>query len=430
MIYLYSVLLYLIVPFAVLHLVWRGFKNRDYWERWRERFGYVTPLPFAERTIWIHAVSVGEVQAAAPLVRALRDRYPRAGILVTTTTPTGCERVAQAFGGAVEHRYIPYDLPDCIHRFLDRIRPSIVVIFETELWPNILRMCRKRSIPVLLANLRLSERSAAGYRWAGKIMRDMLSDVSAVAAQSRGDADRLIALGAPPERIRITGSVKFDVKLRASLQEEGQVLRRHWGVDRGVWIAASTHEGEDEQVLDAFARVLGSNPECLLVLVPRHPERFSRVAALARKRGYSTALRSEMPDTCATVDVFIGDTMGELPVFYAGADVAFVGGSLVPVGGHNMLEPAALGVPIVVGPHVFNFTDIARRLRNDEALRQIRDAKELGEVVVEFLQDANLRHNMGERAKAFVEGNRGALDQVMELVEGLIDGERAASDVR
>nr|VFJ95382.1 MAG: 3-deoxy-D-manno-octulosonic-acid transferase [Candidatus Kentron sp. H]VFJ96097.1 MAG: 3-deoxy-D-manno-octulosonic-acid transferase [Candidatus Kentron sp. H]VFK02153.1 MAG: 3-deoxy-D-manno-octulosonic-acid transferase [Candidatus Kentron sp. H] len=433
---LYSILHYLLMPLVLLRLFWRSVKAPAYRARWSERFGFGGPVdPKAANStdprIWVHAVSVGEVQAAVPLVNALRARYPEVPILVTTTTPTGAARVAEAFGGAVTHRYLPYDLPDCVRRFLDRVRPTLLVILETELWPNLLHACRRRAIPVLLVNARLSEKSARGYRRVGGITRGMLGDISAIAAQGRADADRLIALGADPDRVRVTGSVKFDVKPGASLREEGQVIRRYWGAGRGVWIAASTHEGEEEQVLDAFRAVRASVPDCLLVLAPRHPERFSKAHALARGRGYGTLLRSSLvgPDSGtdihadtlpASIDVFIGDTMGELPMLYAASDVAFVGGSLIPIGGHNMLEPAALGLPILFGPHVFNFAGIAQDLREIGAAKQVRDEAELAGEVVRFLRDTDLRQDMGGKARAFVEENRGTLARVMTLISGFL----------
>jgi len=413
---LYSLLHYAVLPGVLVRLALRGLRNRGYWERWDERFGFAPALTEGGTRIWVHAVSVGEVQASLPLVRALREGYADARILVTTTTPTGSERVMQALGGEVAHRYVPYDLPGAVRRFLDRVRPDLVVLMETELWPNILHQCGERGIPVVLVNARLSERSARGYARFGVFTRGMLQHVTAIAAQSEEDARRFASLGADPARMRVTGSVKFDVRVAASVVEEAQVMRRCWGVARGVWIAASTHEGEDEQILAAYARVIRVIPDCMLVLVPRHPERFSRAAALCRRRGYRTVLRTRAPASCADADVFIGDTMGELPVFYAASDIAFVGGSLVQVGGHNMLEPAALGIPVLMGPHVFNFCEISGHLCEAGAARMVRDADELGDAVVEFLSDADLRHSAGECGRAFVGRNRGALERVMRLV--------------
>ncbi len=417
---LYSALHYLALPYIFLCLAWRGHRDPGYWERWGERFGRIPPLSGEQQTLWIHATSVGEVQAAVPLVRALRSGDRDLRIVVTTTTPTGQERVRQALGNSVLHRYAPYDLPGAVRRFLERVRPRLVIIMETELWPNFLHQCARRGIPVLLANARLSEQSAASYRRVATTAGRMLASISCIAAQTRQDAMRLVSLGARPDRVRVTGNTKFDVRLPASLSEEAQVLRRCFGVDRGVWIAASTHDGEEQQVLQAFETVRQALPDSLLVLVPRHPERAASVAALARKFGHVTAIRSESLASCAHASVFIGDTMGELPLFYAASDVAFVGGSLVPEGGHNMLEPAALGIPVVFGPHVHDVAEISERITEAGAGSKVADGGALATAVVEYLNDANLRHVTGQRGRQFVKSNRGALELVMELVDELM----------
>lgn len=417
---LYSAIHYLALPYIFLRLAWRGHRNPGYWERWGERFGRIAALPEDQPTLWIHAVSVGEVQAAVPLVRALRAAGRDLRIVVTTTTPTGQERVQQALGNSVLHRYAPYDLPGAVRRFLERVHPQVVIIMETELWPNILHQCSRRGIPVLLANARLSEQSAASYRRVATTVGKMLASISCIAAQTRDDAMRLVSLGARADRVRVTGNTKFDVHLPASLSEEAQVLRRCFGVDRGVWIAASTHDGEEQQVLQAFEQVRHALPDSLLVLVPRHPERAASVAALARRAGHVIAMRSESPPSCTGASVFIGDTMGELPLFYAASDVAFVGGSLVREGGHNMLEPAALGIPVVFGPYVHDVAEISDRLIEAGAGRKVQDKGELGAAVVEYMHDANLRHVAGQRGREFVKQNRGALKLVMELVDELM----------
>ena len=413
----YTLVHVLAMPVILLRLLWRARLNRDYLDCLHQRFGFGAPLAREGAPIWIHAVSVGEVQAAIPVARALADRYPHHPLLFTTTTPTGRTRVRQVLGGAVEHRYMPYDLPWLIRAFLDRVRPRAVIVMETELWPNLFAECAARRIPLVLANVRLSERSARGYGHVSSLSASMLACVSAIAAQSEADASRVLALGADPGVVHVTGSIKFDLHLPASLREQAQVLRREFGIERSVFIAASTHEGEDRQVFDAFAHILRAIPRCLLVLVPRHPERFAAAAALSRKRGYATATRSRAPRRYDDVDVFVGDSMGELPLFYAASDVAFVGGSLVPTGGHNMLEPAALGLPVLFGPHVFNFPDISRMLLDAGAAWQVADAHALGERALALLEDANLRHNAGDRGREFVERNRGALERLMAIVD-------------
>lgn len=428
---LYTLAHYLTLPLALLYLCWRGLKNAAYWRHWSQRFGFIEPLPEGRRALWIHAVSVGEVQAAVPLVKMLRLQYPDAQVLITTTTPTGADRVRQAFDGDVPHAYVPYDVPGAVHRFLARAHPELAIIMETELWPNMFASCRHRSIPVLVANARLSERAALRYRRISALVRTMLASVSAVAAQTVADAERFIALGTAPEKVSVTGSIKFDFDVPAGVLPAARAMRVYWGSQRPVWIAASTHDAEEEQILEAFARVLRALSDTLLVLVPRHPERFDKVAALCRRHGYGTARRSLEPSACNTVDVFIGDSMGELLLFYAASDVAFVGGSLVPVGGHNPLEPAALGIPIVMGPHLFNFAEISTRLGAVGAARIVHSARELAEVVIQLLQDEHARHRMGEQGKRFVEQNRGALAHVLTLADRLMTAPaRAAGNIK
>lgn len=419
----YSILLYLLTPVVLLRLVWRGLKAPGYWRRWSERFAL--GLGFEARPrIWIHAVSVGETQAAVPLVQSLRERYPEQRLLITTTTPTGSARVRALFGDQVEHVYLPYDLPGAVRRFLAASRPSIALIMETELWPNLFRACARRGVPVLVMNARLSERSFRGYRRFASLSRSTLADVTLLGVQGERDARRFMALGAVPERVSICGSIKFDLHLPASLREQAQVLRRSFGVERPVWVAASTHEGEDEEVLAAFRRIrtADAHPHALLVLVPRHPERFAAVANLCRSQGHSLVERSGGAPCSADTDIYLGDTMGELPLLMAAADVVFMGGSLVKTGGHNMLEAAALGLPVVFGPHVFNFEEIAERLLEAGAARQVRDADGLADTVIEWLADANARHETGERGMRFVEENRGARERMLALIEPLLPG--------
>jgi len=412
----YTAVLYCAAPFLVGRLLWRGLRNPAYWRRIGERFGLGSRIVSRGGCVWIHAVSVGEVQAAAPIVKALRNRHPDESIVVTSTTPTGAARIAKVFGGGVVHRYFPFDLPGSVARFLNRVEPRVAIIMETEIWPNLLAQCRVRGVPVILANVRLSERSAAGYRRFRRLFAPALGGVAAIAVQSGEDARRIASIGAPPDVIDVTGSTKFDIPMLASLREEAAALRRTWGSSRGIWIAASTHDGEETLVLDAFRQVLERLPGSLLVLVPRHPERFREVAAQVRRRGFDSVMRSRRPADCSGVHVFIGDTMGELPLFYAAADVAFVGGTLVERGGHNVLEPAALGLPVLFGPHVFNFADISRRLLEAGGARTVGDSDSLGRAVIDYLHDADLRHTTGAKGRAFVESNRGAGDRVLAMI--------------
>ena len=413
---LYTFLLYLLTPLVLLRLAWRGLRARDYWRRWPERFGRIEPA-LGEQVIWIHAVSVGEVQAAEPMVRALLESHPDYSLLVTTVTPTGSARVTALFGQQLAHVYAPYDLPGAVARFFDRVRPQLAIVMETELWPNLFHACQQRAIPLLLINARLSARSVAGYLRVRGLAGDTLAAVTEIAAQGVTDAGRFESLGADPEVITVTGNLKFEQRIPPSLLERAEVQRRDWGVGRPVWIASSTHEGEDELILHVFRQLRKQFSDCLLVLVPRHPERFEPVAALCRQRGYHTVLRSEGVACTGSVSVYVGDTMGELPLLYAAADVAFVGGSLVPHGGHNLLEPAALGLPVVTGPHVFNFVEISELLIDAGAAVKVADTDELRQTVTRWLNDANERHRVGQLGRQVVEKNRGALQAVMAIID-------------
>jgi 3-deoxy-D-manno-octulosonic-acid transferase len=418
--FLYTPLLYLFLPVLLIRLVWRGFKNPDYWHRWRERFGFIERLQ-QPVDVWVHAVSVGEVRAAEPLVNALLDKAKSITLLVTTMTPTGSAQVRQCFGDRVHHCYVPYDYPAAVNRFIDKTRPHLAVFMETEMWPNIIRLCSRRAIPLLFANVRLSEKSFYRYQRVVGFMGPVLRLASGFAAQTHSDAERLKRLGAREESVRVTGSIKFEVKLPASLIEVAKVLRREWGSDRLVWIAASTHEGEDETLLAAFAELKQNHPNLLLVIVPRHPERFAAVARLCHRAGYKTVLRSQDAGPLSRdVDIFIGDSMGELNLFYAASDIAFVGGSLVPVGGHNVLEPCALGLPVVFGPHMFNFQEIGERTLAHDAGMRVADKGELTAAIDRYLADPNLRFKTGEAGKAFVAENRGALQKTLHLLEDYI----------
>jgi len=425
--YLYTLLLYLALPYILLRLLWRGMRAPAYRRRWRERFGRFPHTPPAG-AIWIHAVSVGEAIAAFPLVQRLRERHPERPLVFTTTTPTGSERVTRQFGNSVHHAYLPYDLPGAVARFLDCARPALAVVLETELWPNMYAACAARRIPLIVANARLSVRSAAGYRRVAPLARATLHQVTLIAAQGEEDAARFLALGAPADRVRVTGNLKFDLALSADLAERGAALRRSWGALRPTWIAASTHEGEEEQVLDAHTQARGQVPQLLLVLVPRHPERFDRVAALCAARGYRVVRRSESRPCEPGTAVFLGDSMGELMLFYAAADVAFVGGSLVPAGGHNPLEPAALARPVLHGPHMFNFAEIERRLRAAGGSREVCDSGELARAVGNYVTQPELCRTSGEKARAFVAQNRGALERLLAIIEDLLNTGLSAWD--
>ena len=414
---LWRFVVYLLLPYALGNLIWRGLRYPAYWHRWPERFGYVAPLR-GQRTLWVHAVSVGEVRSAAPLVSALVERYPAHRVVVTTMTPTGSEQVKDLFGDRVSHCYVPYDFPDAVRRFLDRVLPEVAVIAETEFWPNIFAECGRRRIPLLLVNGRVSQASLRGYLRVPKIARAMLANADLLCAQTRVDAQRLRNLGVPEELIHVTGNLKFDVELPAQLLDEARALRGHWGADRPVWIAASTHPGEERKVLDAFAELKRQYPILLLVLVPRHPERFRAVTRLCRQRGYAVALRSRTPGGLPPgTEVLVGDTMGELQRLYAAADVAYIGGSLVPHGGQNLLEACAVHVPVVFGPHMFHFEEISAMALERGAARQVLDPAGVVDAIALYLEQPDLRRAAGEAAHTLVTDNRGALERTLALVE-------------
>jgi len=416
---LYSLLVGLLIPLALLRLLWRSRRAPAYRQRWRERLA-LEPLPPRPADVWVHAVSVGEVQAALPLLRhLLRGGH---SLLVTTTTPTGAARLRELLGDAVQHRYTPFDLPGIMRRFLERVRPRALLVMETEIWPNMLAVCAERGIRSMLINARLSARSAGRYAHAARFSAATVRRFACIAAQGEADARRFVQLGADPARVTVTGSIKFDIKPPASITDRAEVLRRAWGNDRPVWVAASTREGEEEQVLAAHVIVRAALPSALLVLVPRHPERFDRVAALVRRQGFDLARRSLGEPCRAETAVYLGDSMGELTLFFAAADAAFVGGSLVPTGGHNLLEPVAAGLPVLSGPHTFNFAEIAALLCERGAMLKVADAAALGQVLVRWLGDAAERARIGEQGRRVIAENSGALERVTALVDACIEG--------
>lgn len=419
---LYTALFYLGLPLVAIRLWLRARKAPAYAKRIGERFSYGMPT-LQPGGIWVHAVSVGESIAAAPMIRALLQRYPQLPITVTCMTPTGSERIQALFANEprIQHCYLPYDLPCAAARFLDRAQPKLAVIMETELWPNHIHQCAKRGIPVALANGRLSERSARGYGRFRKLTAPMLAEMSFFAIQTETEAQRFRELGARPETVEVTGSIKFDLTIDPALLQRAAELRGQWqALERPVWIAASTHEGEDEVVLDAHRRLLANHPDALLILVPRHPERFNSVFELCQREGFSTVRRSTGANVDAQTSVLLGDTMGELLFLYALADSAFVGGSLVANGGHNLLEPAALAKPVLSGPHLFNFLDIAAQLREAGALAEVDDAEGLAVEVQRLFELPRDAQRMAEAGLAVMRRNQGALQRLLDGLARLI----------
>lgn len=426
---LYTLLFHLGLPLVAGRLAWRAWRAPAYAKRVGERFAFGLP-PLKPGGIWLHAVSVGESIAAAPLVRELLARYPQLPITISCMTPTGSERIQALFGGPeyagrVQHCYLPYDLPWAAARFLDRAQPKLAVIMETELWPNHIHQCGKRGIPVALANARLSERSARGYARFAKLTAPMLAELSLVAVQTATEAERFRSLGARPECVEVTGSIKFDLRIDPQLLIRAAVLRGQWQAEaRPLWIAASTHAGEDEIVLAAHRQLLKQNPDALLILVPRHPERFGPVFELCQRQGFGTRRRSSGEPVTAADQVLLGDTMGELLFLYALADIAFVGGSLVANGGHNLLEPAALGKPVLSGPHLFNFLEIAAQLREAGALREVADAGDLAQQIEQLWRAPEAAQAMREAGLAVMQSNQGALARLLAGLERLLQDKR------
>ena len=412
---LYSAALYVLLPATIYHLIWRSFRQGEYLLRWSERYAAYGDRPARGETIWVHAVSVGEVNAAAPLVNALRARRPDLRLLLTSITPTGSARIRALWGETVEHVYLPYDLPGAVARFLRHYRPRVGLVLETELWPNLLFGCRDHGVPVWIVNARLSERSLRGYRVLRPWLWRALRTVRGVLAQSPADAARFVRLGADAATTRDVGNLKYDIAAsprEATLAEECR--RRLDG--RRAWIAASTHPDEEAAVIAMHARLRRRWPDLLLLWAPRHPERFRAVAQQAIEAGWQVATRrfTHWPDT--SDEVFVIDTLGELAAFYGCAQVAFVGGSLQDIGGHNLLEPAAAGTPVVTGPYLRNFADIAERMRAAGALRVGADAREVASGLEALLDSPEARDAMVAAGLALVEEGRGALERTLALV--------------
>ncbi|HSO07506.1 MAG TPA: lipid IV(A) 3-deoxy-D-manno-octulosonic acid transferase [Pelomicrobium sp.] len=408
---LYNALLWIALPFLPLRLAWRARRQPEYLQHVGERFGRYPPAP-ARPVIWIHAVSVGETRAAAPLVAALRKQHPDHAIVMTHMTPTGRAAGEQLFGDSVMRVYLPWDYPFAVARFLRHFRPRLGLLMETEVWFNLVRGCRAAGVPLYLVNARLSERSARGYRRLGALARDAFGGLAGALAQTEGDAQRLASVGA--RNIEVTGNLKFDITPSPVQLELGKRLRASFGAERPVWLAASTREGEEEIVLEAFA-ALGV-PGALLVLVPRHPQRFDAVAELLARRGIDYQRRSADAPVPPEVAVVLGDSMGELFAYYAAADVAFVGGSLLPLGGQNLIEACAVGVPVLVGPHTFNFEEATRLAIEAGAAERVEDVAALGQAAGALLADPARRAEMAAAGRDFAARHRGATARTLKEI--------------
>lgn len=422
--FFYTFIFYCLLPFILLRLLWRSVAAPAYAKRWAERFGFFPPLVTSRKVVWLHTVSVGEFLAALPMIRRLMAD-DTVQLVITTTTPTGSERVKATLGDAVFHVYAPYDVPDVLARFFKLINPAIYLVMETELWPNTLAACANRKIPAVLVNGRLSEKSARGYARFAALTAPMLNNLQLALIQNKTDAARFVQLGLSESRLHVTGNIKFDLSLTDELRARAVELKTQLVGDgeRIIWIAASTHQGEDEIILDAFSGVRQHMAEkakqLLLILVPRHPERFERVGQLCDARGFKT-LRRSRDYISADMDILLGDTMGELMLLFGASDIAFVGGSLVPNGGHNFIEPAAWGLPLLSGEHLFNFAEVSSLLIAADALVVAHSGAELKDNLHDLLRNPELRKRKGENALRVAVENRGALDKTLTIIKSLI----------
>ena len=417
--FFYSFLIVLFTPFVLLYFAVRGFRDNSYLGRWNERFGVVPALD-QRGGIWVHAASVGEYNAASPLIRALLKAHPEIPLTVTTLTPTGSERVKRDLGDKVAHSYIPIDLPGSVSRFLKRLQPRMIIVMETEIWPNLYLQSRRLNIPLLMANARLSKRSVERFRHLPGFVGEILQTVAWIGAQSDADAQRLVSCGANLQHIDMTGNLKFDLSVPASLEEQAVALRSRWGRERPVLVAGSTHEADENVVIPAFVELLESVPDALLILVPRYPERFARATQLAKAAGLRTELRSQGEICSAQAQCFVIDSIGELMSYYACADVAFVGGSFGVQGGHNALEPAALGKPVLLGPNMENAKEIASQLLQCSAAQGVTNQQDFRQAAEKILTDGVLRDNMGQAGRGLVEKNKGALNLTLSAIKKLL----------
>jgi 3-deoxy-D-manno-octulosonic-acid transferase len=409
----------LALPAILARLAIKGWNSPEYFQRLGERLGRLPAQ--GKGGIWIHAVSVGEVQAASALVQALLQSYPGLGILITTTTPTGSRLVQDKFSDRVRHCYLPYDLPWAVQGFLNSYQPELALIMETEIWPNIFLQCQRANIPLLLINARVSESSFKGYRKIRPLLQASLNRCQRILAQSQEDAARIEALGVEPGQVLVSGNLKFDIQAPQEQASSGQRLRAELWPQRPVWIAASTHKGEEEQILRAQARIMQQLPEALLIIAPRHPQRFDQVFDICQSQGFHACKRSQAyPEEARQSSIYLADSLGELFMLYSAADAAFVGGSLVPAGGHNLLEPATLGTPILSGPHLDNFQEISSLLQAQKALILVQDFPDLAQAITYLFADASSRQDYAQRAKQVLTKNQGALEATLQQISGLI----------
>ena len=419
---LYSLFLYLLFPLVILRLFLRSRKNPDYRQRISERLGFVK-VPNGQEIIWLHAVSVGETIAAKPLIELLLQQYPEHRLLVTTTTPTGSDQVKALFAERVSHLYFPYDLPGVVSRFLQRVQPIMLIVIETEIWPNLYAACNKKQIPLMIVNARLSIKSTQAYSRITGLVAETLSNVNTIAVRSKADADRFVKLGAIADQIEVVGNIKYDLELNEARILQGKKRREQWGDERPVWVAASTHKGEDEIILDAYRNMLKQFKDLILVLVPRHPERFDNVYLLCqnlKEQGVITLRHSEVSSyEDQQMNIIVGDSMGEMQSWYASSDAVFIGGSLVNSGGHNPLEATALGVPVLCGQSMFNFEDIVTELSAAGLITVCNNQAEIETEIADTLNNLQ-KQSFHDKAESFMQQRRGVTARLSYLVSNLL----------
>lgn len=419
--FFYTFLFYLLLPFALLRLFLRGFKAPDYRKRWGERLGFYTKK-YPSQVIWIHAVSLGEVEAVSPLLKQLQKLSTANHLLVTTTTPTGSSRVQGIFGDTVSHVYLPYDLPWVIKRFLAVFKPKIAIIMEKEIWPNLFFQCTQQKIPLLIINARLSAKSAKSYKKISGLIKPILANISWIATQTEEDRQHFIEMGAREKLTKAMGNIKFDLELDDRLSQQAYKLKKQLFSGRFIWLISSTHEGEEQLFCEIYPILKKQIPELLIIIVPRHPERFTSVATLVKKNQLNYCLRSTGQACHDNTDIYLVDTMGELKLFYGTADICFVAGSLIPaVGGHNILEPAAINIPIMFGPHMTNFKEIAQHVLDCGAAIQVSNKEEIIKTVLYLHNDPEYRNKMSAKAKQFIKNNQGASQRIFYLIKEIIE---------
>ncbi len=409
----YTLVLWLLLPFVFVRLALRARKQPEYLHHLGERFGFY-PENDLKPVIWLHAVSVGETRATVSLVAKLRAAYPEYQILLTHTTPTGRATSEQLYGDGVMRVYLPYDYPFAVRRFLHHFQPQLGILMETEIWFNLIHESHVAGVPILLLNARLSEKSAKGYARVAGLTRNALQRLDAIAAQTSADSARLCQLGA--QRVSVMGNLKFDIAAPQAQLESGVSLRRQFGAVRKVFLAASTREGEEALLLDAF-QGQGGLAGALLVIVPRHPQRFNEIADMLANRGLRYQRRSENRDVPPDVQVVLGDSMGEMFAYYAASDIAFIGGSLLPFGGQNLIEACSVGTPVLIGPHTYNFADATRLAVDAGAAVRVNDADELLLVAQRLLNDATALARMCKQGVQFVAAHQGATDKAMVVIK-------------